>query len=108
MTKTWREKYIEKYGEDAIGGVAKVANKTGISRRILIEVYKRGVGAWRTSIDSVRMKSTGEKNVKAPRSAKMTKEQWAMARVYGFVMKNRRQIGTSAPDRDLYEQLKKK
>lgn len=86
--KTWRDKYVAKYGKDAIGGVALISKKTGIPRAILQSVYNRGVGAWRTNINSVRMKSTGKKNVKAPRSAKMTKEQWAMARVYGFVGRN--------------------
>ena len=106
MGKTWREKYVDKYGEQAIGGVAKIANTTGIPRSILQQVYNRGVCAWKTNIDSVRLKSTGKKNVRAPRSAKMSKEQWAMARVYGFVMKNPRQVGKAKPDRDLLDKYK--
>jgi hypothetical protein len=63
------------------------AQRSGIPLRALEEVYDRGVGAWKTNIYSVRMKSTGEKNVAAPRSQKMPKEQWAMARVNAFISK---------------------
>lgn len=103
---TFREKYIKKYGKDAVGGVAKVAKKTGISKSILQQVYNRGVGAHRTSGASVRTKS-GRKDPTAPMSQKMSKEQWAMGRVYGFVMKNRKQVGKGQPDRDLYEKQMK-
>jgi hypothetical protein len=34
------------------------------------------------------MKGTFEKGVKAPMSQKLSKEQWAMARVYSFLDKN--------------------
>ena len=63
------------------------ASKSGIPFRALEEVYKRGVGAWISNPQSVRLKSTGEKNVNAPRSMKLGKEQWAMARVNAFIAK---------------------
>ena len=107
MTKTFRDKYVTKYGQEAVGGVATISKATGIPRTILQSAYNRGVGAWRTNIKSVRMKSTGKKNVNAPRSQKLTKEQWAMGRVYGFVMKNPKQVGKGQPDRDLFEKMKK-
>jgi hypothetical protein len=98
---TWREKFNKKYGKpkDASNSRAEIAKLTGVSSRILGEVYKRGVGAWKTNIASVRLKS-GQKAPNAPRSAKMGKEQWAMARIYSFVMG-----GTTrrTADKDLWE-----
>lgn len=63
------------------------AAKSGIPLGALREVYNRGIGAWKTNPQSVRLKSTGEKNVNAPRSAKLGKEQWAYARVNAFINK---------------------
>jgi hypothetical protein len=59
---------------------------TGIPVAALEEVYKRGIGAWKTNPESVRLVS-GEKNYKASRAGKMGKEQWAMARVNAFLEK---------------------
>ena len=72
---------------DAYEVLKEKANKSGIPVGALREVYNRGVGAWKTNIKSVRLKSTGEKNVDAPRSAKLGREQWAMARVNAFINK---------------------
>jgi hypothetical protein len=63
------------------------ASKSGIPFRALEEVWRRGMGAWLTSPNSVRLKSTGEKNVVAPRSQKVSQEAWAMARVNAFINK---------------------
>lgn len=63
------------------------AKESGMPYEALLQVYRRGVGAWRTNILSVRLIGTGEKNVPAPRSAKMPKEQWAYARVNAFINK---------------------
>lgn len=52
----------------------------------LLEVYKRGVGAWKTNPESVRLES-GEKNYSASRAGKMGKERWAQARVNAFLNK---------------------
>jgi hypothetical protein len=52
---------------------------------ILQEVYNRGIGAYKTQPSSVRLKGSFVKGVKAPMSAKLSKEQWAMARVYSFL-----------------------
>jgi len=56
----------------------------------LHEIFNRGVGAWKNSIASVRLKKDFSKNpnvAKYPRSARLTKEQWAYARVYSFLDK---------------------
>jgi len=52
----------------------------------LLAVYRRGIGAWKTNPQSVRLK-TGKKNYKASRAGKMPKEQWAQARVNAFINK---------------------
>ena len=58
-----------------------------IPMKILDEVYDRGIGAYKTNPESVRTKGTFKKDPKAPLSQKLSKEQWAMARVYAFVNK---------------------
>ncbi len=52
----------------------------------LLQVYRRGVGAWKTNPESVRLKS-GEKNYSSSRRGKMPKEQWALARTNAFINK---------------------
>ena len=108
MSRTFKNKFNLKYGQDseASNSLSKIAKLSGISKSILQEVYNRGVGAYKTNIASVRTKS-GKKDPTAPRSQKMTKEQWAIARVYGFVGKNPKQIGKGQPDRDLWEKYLK-
>ena len=53
---------------------------------VLQQVYNRGIGAYKTNPQSVRLKHSFVKNVKAPMSAKLSKEQWAMSRIYSFLM----------------------
>jgi hypothetical protein len=67
------------YSLEELSRISKVPMKT------LREVYNRGIGAYKTQPLSVRMKGTFEKNVKAPMSQKLSKEQWAYARVYSFL-----------------------
>jgi len=52
---------------------------------VLQEVYNRGIGAYKTQPRSVRLKGSYVKNVDAPMKAKLSKEQWAYARVYSFL-----------------------
>jgi hypothetical protein len=66
--------------------LAEKARASGIPIGALKEVYDRGVGAWKSNPQSVRLMS-GEKNYKASRVGKMSKEQWAMARVNAFINK---------------------
>jgi len=83
--------------------ISKLSN---IKISILDDVYDRGVGAYKSNPQSVRTKE-GKKDAKAPLSKKMSKEQWAMARVYSFVNKveGRRKLNH---DLDLAEKIKKK
>jgi hypothetical protein len=66
----------------SVGELAKISK---VSSSILQKVYDRGIGAYKTNPTSVRMKGTFRKGVKAPYSKKLSKEQWAMARVYSFL-----------------------
>jgi hypothetical protein len=65
--------------------LTQLAKASGIPRKTLQEVYNRGIGAYATNPTSVRMKGTFKKGVDAPMSKKLSKEQWAMARVYSFI-----------------------
>jgi hypothetical protein len=72
--------------------VKELAEHTDLPEEALQEVYNRGIGAWRSNPESVRIKGSFEKNpnmAKYPRSARLSKEQWAMARVYSFVNKGK-------------------
>lgn len=62
------------------------AKENDIPFGALLEVYRRGIGAWKTNPQSVRLK-TGKKNYSASRAGKMPKEQWAQARVNAFINK---------------------
>lgn len=83
---THRTNVLKKYGlEDKGYSVAALSKISGIPRATLQEVYNRGIGAYKTNPTSVRMKGTFKKGVAAPMSKKLSKEQWAMARVYSFL-----------------------
>jgi len=63
---------------------------SGFPVEALLEVYKRGVGAWKTNIASVRLKGSFQKDSdtrRYPRSARIGREQWAAGRVYAFLNK---------------------
>ena len=68
-----------------------IVKLTGIPLRIINEVFKRGVGAYKTNPKSVR--------------PNMTKESWAQSRVYSFVMKRPGTWGKA--DKDLADKVKK-
>jgi hypothetical protein len=71
---------------------------TKIPLKIIQEVYNRGIGAYETNPESVRKKVTFKKGP-APMSQKLSKEQWAMARVYSFL------DGNPKHDDDLREKI---
>ena len=105
---TNKEKFNKKYGfpKDAPHSKAEISRLTGISRSILDKVYDRGVGARKTNPQSVRSASTGKKVGGRSLKGKMSAEQWAMARVYSFVMK---QPGTwGRADKDLADKVRAK
>ena len=104
---TNKEKYNTKYkfAKGTAHSKSDISKKTGIPKRILDQVYDRGVGARKTNPQSVRSVKTGKKVGGKSLKGKMSAEQWAMGRVYSFVMK---QSGTwGKADKDLADKVKK-
>jgi hypothetical protein len=92
---THREQFYKKFGlpKDVTLSIGDISILTGIKKSILQEVYNRGIGAWKSNISSVRLKGSFEKNPntkKYPRSARLSKEQWAYGRLFAFVMKTKK------------------
>jgi hypothetical protein len=87
---THRERVLNRLGLSPDKGysIPTLARITGKSPRTLQEVYNRGIGAYKTDPLSVRMKGSFKKGVNAPMSQKLSKENWAMARVYSFLDNN--------------------
>ena len=93
------------FNRDASHSLKDISKISGVSMAILGEVYKRGVGARKTNPQSVRSATTGKKVGGSSLKGKMSAEQWAFARVYGFVMGNPKQIGPGKPDNDQWKRL---
>ena len=92
---TNREKFYKKHNLplDTSLSLLQISKLSGMPVTALRKVYERGRGAWKSNIESVRLRPgtkygpAYKKNVDAPRSAKLTAEQWGYGRVYAFVMK---------------------
>ena len=83
---THRESFLAKKNlPDKSYSLKELGKIAGIPTHTLQLVYNRGIGAYKTNPESVRMKDTFKKGVDAPMSMKLSKEQWAMARVYSFL-----------------------
>lgn len=70
--------------------VYKKSIESGMPYNALMEVYERGQGAWGSNLASVRLRKDFSKNpdtTKYPRSARLGREQWALARVQAFIEK---------------------
>jgi hypothetical protein len=86
MAPTHRQNVLKKYKlEDKSYSLNELSKITGIPMSILQQVYNRGIGAYRSNPQSVRLKGSFKKGVNAPLSMKLSKEQWAFARVYSFI-----------------------
>lgn len=101
MGLTYKQKFNKKHNQplNESNSMETIAMLSGVKKSILQKVFMRGKGAWKNNIASVRLKS-GKKNYSAPRSAKMSAEQWAYARVYSFVGGGKTQ---KTADKDLWE-----
>jgi hypothetical protein len=87
--KTRREKFLNAYGlEDKSYSLSELAKIASVPQSTLQEVYNRGIGAYKSDPTSVRMKGSFKKGVNAPMSQKLSKEQWAMSRVYSYLDNN--------------------
>ena len=93
MAKTNKHKFNEKYKQPKNQANSKkdISKLTKIPMSILDQVYDRGMGAYKTNPKSVRP------SVKSP-------QQWAMARVYSFVVKGPTWKGA---DKDIANKVRK-
>jgi hypothetical protein len=83
---THRENFLEANNlEKKSYSLKELAKISRVPLGVLQEVYNRGIGAYKTQPRSVRLKGSFVKNVAAPMKAKLSKEQWAYARVYSFL-----------------------
>lgn len=107
MVLTNKQRYNLKYKQpkDQPNSKEDISKKTGIPKKILDEVYDRGVGARKSNPESVRQASTGKKVGGKSLRGKMSAEQWAMSRIYSFVMKRPGTWGKA--DKDLADKVKK-
>jgi len=94
MVQTYKQKFNKKYGFKLAEPHSKeeISKITGIKKSILDKVFDRGVGAWKNNQASVR----NVKGVKGGPGKKMSKEQWAYARIYSFIMGGRTQSTTDS------------
>jgi len=102
---THRENVLRKLGLPSSTHLSlqELSRKTGVPYKMLQESFNRGVGAWKNNLSSIRLKKDFSKNANTsayPRSARLPKEMWAMARVYSLLDK-----GTDfyTADNDLYK-----
>ncbi len=88
MVLTNRKQFLKKYKlKDRGYSIDELSKISGIKQSILSQVYSRGIGAYYTQPQSVRMKGTYLKNINAPMRFKLSPQQWAMSRVYSFLNK---------------------
>ena len=82
---THKDNVLKRYGlPDGSYSKQELSKITKVPLKIIQEVYNRGIGAYKTNPESVRLKGSFKKGP-APMSKKLSKEQWAMARVYSFL-----------------------
>jgi hypothetical protein len=84
---THRENFLRKHGLDAGNSysLSQLSKISGKSHSVLQQVYNRGIGAYKSDPLSVRMKGSYKKGVAATMSMKLSKEAWAMSRVYSWL-----------------------
>jgi hypothetical protein len=105
---THKQQFLKKHGFplDESLSFQEIAELSNIPMEALFEVYKRGIGAWKSNIASVRLQTDYTKNPdtrRFPRSRRLGKEQWAAARVYAFV--NRTPKVYYGADNDIREEF---
>jgi len=108
MSTTFKNKYNNKFNQplNKANSISDISKQTGIKKSILQDVFDRGVGAAETNPSSVRSKSGNKRSGGYPLYNRMSGEQWGYGRLYGFVMKNPKQVNIGKPDRDLFKKIK--
>jgi hypothetical protein len=86
---TNRTAFLKRHGlsSDTSLSLNEVASYAGMPVAALRKVYTKGLGAYHTNPESVRVRGTFKKDASVPLSRKLSPQQWAMARVYAFGMK---------------------
>ena len=103
---TNKSEYNKRHGfkADEPHSKAEISKISKIPKKVLDDVYDRGIAAYKTNYSSVREKKTGKKGTNAPPSKKMSPQQWANARILSFVNKieGKKKLNH---DRDLLEEI---
>lgn len=88
---TNRERFFKRHklSLDDSPSLREIAELSGMPVSALRMVYNKGLGAYHTNPESVRVKGTFKKDPSVPLSRKLSPQQWGMGRVYAFVMKTR-------------------
>lgn len=86
---TNRLKFLRKHNlpADTSLSLQEIASYSGMPVAALRKVYQKGLGAYATNPESVRVKGSFKKDPSAPLSRKLSPQQWAYARVFAFVQK---------------------
>lgn len=84
---TNREEYLKRHKLKGSQSLQDLAKTSKVPLKILKQVRSRGSGAYSSNLQSVRLKGSYKKNVKAPASKKLSQSQWSVARVYSFLNK---------------------
>jgi hypothetical protein len=89
---TNREKFLKRHGfpMDYSPTMREIAKLSDMPVEALRLVYKKGVGAYYSNPESVRVKGSFKKDPEAPLSSKLSPQQWGLGRVYAFVMKTKK------------------
>jgi len=89
---TNRTAFLRKHNlpTDTSLSLQEIASYSGMPVAALRKVYEKGLGAYATNPESVRVKGTFKKDPSAPLSKKLSAPQWAQARVFAFVMKTKK------------------
>ena len=86
---TNREKFLKQHNlpKDTSLSLHEISSVSGMPLDALRKVYNKGIGAYHTNPESVRVQGTFKKDPNVPLSRKLSPEQWGYARVFAFVMK---------------------
>lgn len=100
---TNREAFLKKHklSKDTQLSLQEISKLSKMPMTALRLVYNRGIGAYKTNPESVKVKGTFKKDPDVPITQKLSAEQWAYGRVYAFVMKTRKVFHEA--DRDIAE-----
>ena len=93
---TNRERFLKRHNlpADTSLSLKEIADLSKMPLSALRLVYNKGLGAYASNPQSVRLRPgttygrAYQKNVPAPKSAKLSPQMWGYGRVFAFVMKS--------------------